>query len=244
MRLYNRKVASPRCLVKIVLKKAYDSVEWGFLEQMLQAHRFPRRFIDMVMTRVSTPSYSLSVNGGSFGFFKGNKSSIMWILRGFATFSAASGLQLNKSKSEIYFNGASSSTVANILQVYGFRRGTLPFKYLGIPISSNKLTKNEGMKLVDKIVARIRGWGTRHLSYAGRLTLVSSVLSTLHSYWATIFLIPNGIMNKISATCRNFLWSGKAEYRKAPAISWDYCCLPKAKGGLGLRKLNPGMELC
>ncbi|XP_074293131.1 uncharacterized protein LOC141620062 [Silene latifolia] len=295
VRLYNRKAASPRCLVTIDLKKAYDSIEWKFLEQMLYALKFPQKIIDLIMVCVSTLGYSLSVNGGFFGFFhgkrglrqgdplspllftlcmeylsrilkiaalqdsfrfhpmcshlklnhllfadnllmfrKGTESFILWILKSFATFSAASCLNMNKSKSEIYFNGTAASTVTNILQVSGFTRGTLPFKYLGIPISSKNLTKNEGMKLLDKLVARIRGWGARHLSYAGRLTLVSLVLSTLHTYWANIFLIPNGIMNKVNAICRNFLWSGKSEYGKPPTVSWDTCCAPKSEVGLGL----------
>ncbi|XP_074265730.1 uncharacterized protein LOC141588175 [Silene latifolia] len=37
VRLYNRKAVSPRCLMKIDLKKAYDSVHWDFVEQMLIA---------------------------------------------------------------------------------------------------------------------------------------------------------------------------------------------------------------
>ncbi|XP_074300300.1 uncharacterized protein LOC141631540 [Silene latifolia] len=81
----------------------------------------------------------------------------MGILRGFATFSAASGLNLNKFKYNIYFNGVPSSVVNEILQVYGFQTGTLTFKYLGVPISAKKLSKTEGMKLTGRIVARIRG---------------------------------------------------------------------------------------
>ncbi|XP_074305761.1 uncharacterized protein LOC141640983 [Silene latifolia] len=152
----------------------------------------PKKFIHLIMLCVTSPSYKLVVNGTSFGFFqgkrglrlnhllfaddlllfcKGNEQSIMWILRSFATFSAATGLSLNKSKSKIYFNGVASPIVKYILQVSGFHRGTLPFKYLGVPISAKKLTKHEGMKLTDRIVARIRSWGTKHLSYAGMLTL-------------------------------------------------------------------------
>ncbi|XP_074303645.1 uncharacterized protein LOC141638117, partial [Silene latifolia] len=88
----------------------------------------------------------------------------MWLLRAFATFSAASGLCLNKEKTEIYFNGVRASTMDDILQISGFKKGSLPFKYLGVPISSKKLTKNEVTKLTDKITARIRAWGANHLS--------------------------------------------------------------------------------
>jgi hypothetical protein len=32
---YERKQASPRCLMKIDLKKAFDSVQWVFLKELL-----------------------------------------------------------------------------------------------------------------------------------------------------------------------------------------------------------------
>ncbi|XP_074271494.1 uncharacterized protein LOC141595428 [Silene latifolia] len=149
--------------VLICKKTAYDSVEWVFLKQMLTALNFPVKFMDLIMQCVSSPMYTLALNGSSFGFFQGKRG-----LRGFTTFSAASGLSLNKSKSSIYFNGVPTPVVNEILQVSGFQRGTLPFKYLGVPISAKKLTKNEGMELTDRIVARIRGWGARHLSNAGK----------------------------------------------------------------------------
>ncbi|XP_074293124.1 uncharacterized protein LOC141620052 [Silene latifolia] len=211
VRLYNKKSASLRYLIKIDLRKAYDTVEWCFFRQMLNAMKFPEKFINLLMTCVTTPSYSLCVNG--------TETSIMWLLRGFATFSIASGLELNKDKYDIYFNEVSDKSISNLLQVSGFKRGCLPFRYIRVPISSKKLTKNEGMKLLDRIVARIRGWGTRHLSYAGRLVLVNSILASLHSYWTLIFLIPNGLMKRIDAYCRNFLWGGKSKYKKAPNVS-------------------------
>ncbi|XP_074314439.1 uncharacterized protein LOC141649654 [Silene latifolia] len=168
-------------------------------------------------------------------FSKGYELSIMWLLRSFATFSMASGLCFNKDKSEIYFNGMSQGAMDSILQVSGFKRGVLPFKYLGVPISSRKLTKNDGMRLIDKITTRIRSWGAKHLSYAGRLTLVNSVLSGLHSCWSSIFLIPNGILNKIDAICRNYLWRGKDTYMNAPNVNWGGWCTPKDEGGLGIK---------
>ncbi|XP_074278253.1 uncharacterized protein LOC141601846 [Silene latifolia] len=189
--------------------------EWEFLLQMLVALNFPKHFIDLVMMCVSSTSYSLSLNGNSFGFFK--------------------GLCLNRDKSEIFFNGMASGVTDGIIQVSGFKKGLLPFRYLGVPISSKKLTKNEGMKLIDKITTRIRSWGARHLSYSGRLVLVNSVLTGLHSYWSSIFLIPNGILNKIDVVCRNYLWGGNENYLKAPNSNWDTCYTPKEEGGLGIK---------
>lgn len=40
LRHYNRKT-SPRCLMKIDLKKAYDMVSWDFVEEALISYGFP-----------------------------------------------------------------------------------------------------------------------------------------------------------------------------------------------------------
>lgn len=42
---YTRKQISPRCMVKVDIQKAYDSVEWVFLQQMLSELGFPHRYI-------------------------------------------------------------------------------------------------------------------------------------------------------------------------------------------------------
>jgi len=73
LRKYNRKRVSPRCLIKVDLRKAYDSVSWDFLADMLQGLMFPARFINWVMECVSSTSYSICLNGGIYGMFKGRK---------------------------------------------------------------------------------------------------------------------------------------------------------------------------
>ncbi|XP_050211813.1 uncharacterized protein LOC126661972 [Mercurialis annua] len=42
---YHRNTGSPRCLLKIDLKKAYDSISWDFIEEMLIGLKFPSKFI-------------------------------------------------------------------------------------------------------------------------------------------------------------------------------------------------------
>ncbi|XP_074314763.1 uncharacterized protein LOC141650035 [Silene latifolia] len=84
------------------------------------------------------------------------------------------------------------------------------------------------------MVHRIRSWGAKKLSYAGRLTLVKAVLSQLHCYWARIFLLPKGILNRVETICRNYLWSGIDGYHRIPAVSWESCCRTKKQGGLGV----------
>ncbi|XP_074277700.1 uncharacterized protein LOC141601326 [Silene latifolia] len=56
-----------------------------------------------------------------------------------------------------------------IADLSGLKIGSLPFKYLGIPMASRKLSVLECSILVERVVDRIRALGARKLSYAGRL---------------------------------------------------------------------------
>ncbi|XP_074311439.1 uncharacterized protein LOC141647223 [Silene latifolia] len=86
-------------------------------------------------------------------------------------------------------------------------------------------------RLIEKVVERIRGWGARKLSYAGRLVLINDVLTQLHSFWARIFIIPLTVIDKITSICRNYLWASSDKYGRVPAVAWDQVCLGKKYGG-------------
>ncbi|XP_074288550.1 uncharacterized protein LOC141613705 [Silene latifolia] len=145
---------------------------------------------------------------------------------------------MNCSKSCIYGNGIASEEFQEISQIAGIPEGKLPFRYLGVPIIAKRLAASDCSKLVERVMERIRAIGVRKLSYAGRLVLIKSVLSTLHCYWARIFILPVSILNKVEALCRSFLWQGK-EISNGPAlIAWDTCCKTKQEGGLGLIDLR------
>lgn len=60
---YTRKHLSPRCMIKVDIQKAYDSLEWVFLEQMLKELGFAERMITWIMICVTTVNYSFLING-------------------------------------------------------------------------------------------------------------------------------------------------------------------------------------
>lgn len=71
LRQYGRKRSTPKCLIKVDFRKAFDSVDWGFLRSLLQNLGFPSKFIHQIMICVETASYSVAVNGNLYGFFQG-----------------------------------------------------------------------------------------------------------------------------------------------------------------------------
>ncbi|KAL0439828.1 UNVERIFIED_CONTAM: LINE-1 retrotransposable element O protein [Sesamum latifolium] len=68
---YNQQHLPPRCALKVDIRKAYDTVEWDFLSTVLKLFGFPERFILWIEECVTSPSFSVCLNGSPHGFFKG-----------------------------------------------------------------------------------------------------------------------------------------------------------------------------
>ncbi|XP_060216428.1 secreted RxLR effector protein 78-like [Lycium barbarum] len=60
---YARKNISARSMLKVDFQKAYDSVEWVFIEQVLTEMKFLAKFIGWIMCCMKTVSYSITING-------------------------------------------------------------------------------------------------------------------------------------------------------------------------------------
>lgn len=76
------------------------------------------------------------------------------------------------------------------------------------------------------------------LSFSGRVQLLSSVIIGTINFWISTFILPKGCIKKIESLCSRFLWSGNIENLKVAKVSWSTVCLPKAEGGLGLRRFS------
>lgn len=56
-----------KMILKLDMSKAYDRVEWDFLEAMLSRLGFNARWVNMIMDCISIVSYSVQVNGEATG---------------------------------------------------------------------------------------------------------------------------------------------------------------------------------
>ncbi|KAL0396380.1 UNVERIFIED_CONTAM: Retrovirus-related Pol polyprotein from type-2 retrotransposable element R2DM [Sesamum calycinum] len=56
---------------KVDLRKAYDTLEWGFLLVVLRLFGFPDPFVQWIEECITTPAFSFCINGAAQSFFRG-----------------------------------------------------------------------------------------------------------------------------------------------------------------------------
>ncbi|XP_023752887.1 uncharacterized protein LOC111901263 [Lactuca sativa] len=153
----------------------------------------------------------------------GNGNSARVIRDALDEFKKVSGLKVSMEKSQIFFSCVKPNIRRIILGILPFDIGKFPFKYLGIPMSVTKLFGRDCKQLIEKIKMRVFNWKSKALSFAGRLQLINSVLTSIHVYWASIL---------------SFLWANGEIVKGKAKVKWNDICRPKAYGGLGVKNLR------
>ena len=105
--------------------------------------------------------------------------------------------------------------------------------YLGMPLGASHKYPTVWNLILEKFERKLAGW-KMYLSKGGRLTLLKSTLSSLPTYYLSLFTIPTHVTNKIERLQRDFLWGDS----KLHLVGWDKVCAPLQNGGLGVRKLT------
>ena len=92
-----------------------------------------------------------------------------------------------------------------LLTALGCKQGTLPMKYLGLPLGAKFKDKTIWNPILEKMERRLAGWKRLYLSKGGRVTLIKSTLSNLPTDFLSLFPIPTAVANRIEKLQRKFL---------------------------------------
>ena len=92
--------------------------------------------------------------------------------------------------------------------------------------------------ILERVEKNLAGWKWLYLSKGGRLTLLKSTLSSLPTYYLSLFTIPQHIANKLKRIQRNFLWGSSNEVFRYPLVAWDKVVWLVEIGGLAIRKVG------
>ncbi|KAK1406254.1 hypothetical protein QVD17_41545 [Tagetes erecta] len=171
-------------------------------------------------------------------FVRGDKRSAKVIMDSLQTFASMSGLTPSVQKSTVFFCNVNLSVRLEILNILPFEEGKLPVKYLGVPLIASRLLYRDCKVLVERLEKRVSDWKNRFLSFAGRCQLILSVMSSMHIYWSSMFILPARVLKEIEGIMRGFLWCQGPMKRGKAKISWNDVCVPKSEGGLGIKRVG------
>ncbi|GKV28721.1 hypothetical protein SLEP1_g37737 [Rubroshorea leprosula] len=258
----------PTLIFKADFEKAYDSVNWNFLDSMMNKFGFCLKWRSWIKECLLTSSVSVLVNGSPTeefrmkkglrqgdplapflfllvaealnglilkakeqNLYKGSKvgiegleithlqfaddsiffceasaqniKAIKGVLR---TFELVSGLKVNFFKSALYGINVNPVDLCDWAETLNCVVGTIPFKYLGIPIGANPRKLSTWTPVIEGLRRKLSNWKCESLSFGGRIVLLNAVLS-------------KGV-------------------RKIAWVKWDKVCRNKKEGGLGVKDLD------
>ena len=155
----------------------------------------------------------------------------------FLWFEAVSSLRINLGKSEMVLV-SEVSNLEDLAHILGCKVVSLLMKYLGLPLGAPFKAKSIWNPIIECMEKRLAGWKRLYLSKGGKVTLIKSTLSSLPTYFLSLFPIPAGVAHRLEKIQRDFLWNGMGEETKFHLVSWSKICEPIQNGGLWVKDLQ------
>ena len=153
-------------------------------------------------------------------------------------FGSASGLKTNVQKSNVYPIQCSEETLLEVQSLLPCEIAALPCKYLGLPLSLHKLSKQHFQSYVDRFADQLPNWKADLMTRAGRRILVQHVLTGMTVYLAMAIDIPHWAVDAIDKIRKGFLRRGRKEAKGGHClVAWGKVCRPLQLGGLGISSL-------
>jgi hypothetical protein len=171
-----------------LLSKAEED---GLLQELSSRHRY---------NRISLYADDVAI------FLHPSSSDIAATLEILGLFGAASGLHKNNQKSSVFPIQCSEEDVAVAHEWLHCEFASFPCRrYLGLPLSLRKITKEQAQPIVDKIVDQLLGWKAELMTRAGRRVQVQHVLTGALVYLAMAIDVPQSALKVIDKIRRGFL---------------------------------------
>ncbi|XP_019179522.1 PREDICTED: uncharacterized protein LOC109174722 [Ipomoea nil] len=181
--------------LKVDMSKAYDRVEWGFLEAVLAKTGFQKRRVDILLetmrlgtlhgvrvARDAPPRSHLLFADDCFLFLRTNIQESEQMRYVLDTYSKASGQRINYGKSAACFSiNVTQPVYDEVTRILGVTAGDTMGKYLGLPSLVGKMKKEILGFLKDRILAKVRSWNAKFLSRARREVLLKNVIQAMPS---------------------------------------------------------------
>uniref|UniRef100_A0A2N9GZI9 Reverse transcriptase domain-containing protein n=1 Tax=Fagus sylvatica TaxID=28930 RepID=A0A2N9GZI9_FAGSY len=296
-----RRGKSGSVALKLDMSKAYDRVEWKYLERVMQQMGFHEKWVKIMMECISTVSYSILINGEPHGYIKPSRglrqgdplspylflfcaeglhsllqqaknegnmcgvsisrcgpklthlffaddsllfckattNEVRCIQDILTAYEHASGQQINRQKTTLFFSKSTPRPIQNHIQVMlGVPVIHQYEKYLGLPSFIGRAKYSSFAQIKERVWSKLKGWKEKLISQAGKEILIKSVAQAIPTYAMSCFRLPQRLIKEIEILIRRFWWGQEGERGKMHWIPWDSLCQTKQKGGIGFRELG------
>ncbi|XP_062019293.1 uncharacterized protein LOC133735867 [Rosa rugosa] len=211
----------PKLVLKLDISKAYDRVEWTFLEEVMKKLGFVDVWINLVMRCVKSVSSSIFWKGQPVGMFRPTRgihqgdplSSYLFLLvsegvSGLLHRADEVGQRINFQKSVLSFGpNVSNKRKAEIQEIFNLPMVDFHEKYLGLPTTIGKNKKDVSRKMNERLDFHLQG--------------------------------SKGSSSQKRSKVSQFWWGKGGGARGIHWCSWEMLCGRKEDGGLGFRDLRP-----
>ncbi|KAG8380670.1 hypothetical protein BUALT_Bualt06G0040000 [Buddleja alternifolia] len=154
-----------------------------------------------------------------------------------ATYEEWSGQCVSKEKTINHF----SKNVPRVMRravcgVLNFRECNHKSKHLGLPFCKPACRISDYDELLERVGRKLSGWKAKCLAQVGRNVLVKGVAQSIPIYFMALQSIPVAVCERLDKMMRQFWWGDKEGNRGLHLKNWNFLCMPKEFGGLGLRR--------
>ncbi|CAN6571026.1 unnamed protein product [Malus baccata var. baccata] len=239
--------------LKRFLPELISPTQNAFVEVM-EKMGFDSRWRNLILGCISTVSFAILLNGhpgprfapsrglrqgdplSPYLFLLADERNCKNLVQVIDEYCLASGQQVNKSKSSVYFGGnVPESLSIQLAAILGMEIVGDPGLYLGVPAIWGKSKKNGLAYIKGRLLGKIQGWKRTTLSQAGREILIKAVAQAIPAYPMNLFKFPSTLCNELDALISKFLWGQKKGENRIHWVSKEILGGSKQEGGLGLR---------
>nr|GEV94067.1 hypothetical protein [Tanacetum cinerariifolium] len=210
-------------LSKVDFEKAFDSVSWSFLQDVMLQMGFVSKWRNWIQAFLSSATISVLINGSPSNEFKMERglrqgdplSSFLFLLVAEALQNSIleACLKINMGKSRLIGIGVATDDVVSVASSLGCSHDSIPFIYLGLPVGKRMNLCDRWDIVINHSRERLSSWKANSLSIGGRLTLVKSVLGTLPVFLLSLFKALVKVINLLEASRCRFFWGFKDSQR-------------------------------
>ncbi|XP_010481092.1 PREDICTED: uncharacterized protein LOC104759918 [Camelina sativa] len=198
-----------------------------------------KRITSIKVANKCPPITHLLFADDSLFFCKATKEECGAILDVLKNYEAASGQQINFSKSSLQFGHLVPEKIrTEVHSTLGITNIGGMGSYLGLPESLGGSKTKVFSFVRDRLQIRTTGWTAKLLSKGGKEVMIKSVATAVPTFVMSCYRIPKTITSKLTSAVANFWWSSNGQTGGMHWLAWEKLCSSNQLGGLGFRNVD------